>query len=272
MDLATALGIIIGAVVVVITMILDGGSPSELFSVPQAIMLIIGGSLAATVVTVPLDVALKLPKYLSIAMMGTHFDTAGTIEMLTKMTDRARREGLLALEEDSKNIKDAFTRKAIMLLVDGVDASQVRTIMETTIEQMSERHSKGYGFFASAGAFAPTFGIIGTVMGLMNALKMLDNPQELAEAIAGAFLATWWGLFLANLIYLPIGKKLKTKSEEEVNYRVMIMEGVLALQAGENPRVLREKLSAYLPPAGAAKAKPEKAEKNEIPAGQTAKA
>jgi chemotaxis protein MotA len=272
MDLATALGIIVGSVLVVVVLILDGGAPAELFSVPQAILLIIGGSLAASTITVPLEVFTKLPKFISIAMMGTHFDTAGTIEMLTKMTDRARREGLLALEEDSKNIKDAFMRKAIMLLVDGVDASQVRTIMETTIEQMADRHSKGFGFFTSAGGFAPTFGIIGTVMGLMNALKMLDNPEMLAEAIAGAFLATLWGLLLSNLVYLPLGKKLKFKSEEEVNYRVMIMEGVLALQAGENPRVLREKLSAYLPPEGAKKAKPEKAEKNEVPAGQTAKA
>ena len=272
MDLTTALGLMFGSVLIVIVMVLDGGSPAELFAVPQAILLIIGGSLASTVITVPMEIAMKLPKYVTIAFMSTHFDTAGTIEMLIKMTDRARREGLLALEEDSKNIKDAFTRKAIMLLVDGVDGSQVRVIMETTIEQMSDRHAKGYGFFASAGGFAPTFGIIGTVMGLMNALKMLDNPTKLAESIAAAFLATLWGLLMANLVYLPIGKKLKAKSEEEVNYRVMIMEGVLALQAGENPRVLREKLGAYLAPVVEGKAKAEKIDKSKAPAGQTAKA
>jgi chemotaxis protein MotA len=271
MDLATAIGLIVGVVILAVVMILDGGSPAELFAVPQAILLIVGGSLSATLITVPLEIAMKLPKYMGIAMMGKHFDHAGTIDMLTKMTDRARREGLLALEEESKNIKDAFTRKAIMLLVDGVDASQVRTIMETTIEQMSERHSHGYGFFTSAGGFAPTFGIIGTVMGLISVLKQLDDPAKLAGSIASAFLATLWGLLMANLVYLPIGKKLKSKSEEEVRYRVMIMEGVLALQAGENPRVLREKLGAYLPPEEG-KAKAEKAEKSEAPAGQPAKA
>ena len=268
MDLATLGGLIIGAVVVVVVMILDGGSPAELFAVPQAILLIVGGSLAATTITVPLSVFLKLPKFLQIAITEKHMDVSGTIEMLVKMTDRARREGLLALEEESKKIEDPFMRKAIMLLVDGVDASQVRAIMETSIEQMAERHKSGYGYFTAAGGFAPTFGIIGTVMGLISVLKELDNPGKLAKSIAAAFLATLWGLLFSNLIYLPLGNKLKAKSEEEVNYRLMIMEGVLSLQAGENPRVLREKLSAYLPPAGEGKQKAEKG--SEAPAGQPA--
>ncbi len=265
MDFATIGGLVVGVAVIGIVMILDGGSPAELFAVPQAILLIIGGSIAATTITLPLDILKKLPKIINIAMKNSHFDTAGTLDALVKMTDRARREGLLALEEESKTIKDPFMQKAIMMVVDGVDPAQVRAIMETSIENMQERHKACYSFFTSAGGFAPTFGIIGTVMGLISVLKQLDNPSQLAKSIASAFLATLWGLMMANLVYLPLGGKLKTKDEEEAAFRVMTMEGVLSLQAGENPSILREKLSAFLPPAAPAKAKAEKNEARKAP-------
>lgn len=259
MDLTTIGGIILGAITIGVVMILDGGSPAELFAVPQAILLIVAGSLSATAVTVPLEILLKLPKYMAIAAKNFHYDSTEMIDLLVKMTERARRDGLLALEDDAKKISDPFIQKAIMLVVDGVDSAQVRSIMETNIENMAERHKLGYTFFTAAGAFAPTFGIIGTVMGLIGVLKELDNPEKLAKSIAAAFLATLWGLIMANLIYLPVGGKLKAKSEEEVAYRTMIMEGVLSMQAGENPRILREKLGAFLAPEGAKKEKAEAA-------------
>jgi chemotaxis protein MotA len=259
MDITTLGGLIIGTIIIGLVMILDGGSPAELFAVPQAILLIIGGSLAATAITVPMEALVKLPKFLSIAAKNHHYDTVGTIEMLVKMTDRARREGLLALEDDAKKVNDPFMQKAIMMVVDGIDPAQVRAIMETSIEHMQERHKQGYAFFTTAGGFAPTFGIIGTVMGLISVLKELDNPSKLAKSIASAFLATLWGLMMANLVYLPLGAKLKAKDEEEAAFRMMMMEGVLSMQAGENPRILREKLSAFLSP-NSPKAKEEKSE------------
>jgi chemotaxis protein MotA len=265
MDFATIGGLVIGVAVIGLVMVLDGGSPAELFAVPQAILLIIGGSIAATTITIPLEMLKKLPKILGIAMKSSHFEVQGTLDLLVKMTDRARREGLLALEEDSKAINDPFMQKAIMMVVDGVDPAQVRAIMETSIENMAERHKACYSFFTTAGGFAPTFGIIGTVMGLISVLKQLDNPSMLAKSIASAFLATLWGLIMANLVYLPLGGKLKGKSEEEVAFRVMTMEGVLSLQAGENPSILREKLSAFLPPAEPAKAKAAKADAKGAP-------
>jgi chemotaxis protein MotA len=114
---------------------------------------------------------------------------------------------------------------------------------------MRHRHKSGYGFFTAAGGFAPTFGIIGTVMGLISVLKQLDDPNSLARSIAGAFLATLWGLLSANLVYLPLGGKLKMRSEEEALVRYMQMEGILAIQAGENPNIVREKLNVFLPPS-----------------------
>ncbi len=248
MDLGTLIGLLLSLVVITIVMIMDGGSPAELFLHPQAILLTLGGSFMATAISTPLPVTLALPKLIGLAFKGDKVDEAASIETLVKMADRARRDGLLALEDESKKITDPFLRKGLMLVVDGIDPEQVRTIIETEIEHMEKRHGQGIAMFAAAGGFAPTFGIIGTVMGLITVLQQLDEPAKLGAAIAGAFLATLWGLLSANLVWLPIGTKLRNKSAQETAYRHMLMEGILALQAGENPRLVKEKLSAFLPP------------------------
>jgi chemotaxis protein MotA len=190
-----------------------------------------------------------LPKFFQKAFFSKKVHLQSIIETLASMADKARREGLLALEEESKKIPDPFLRQGIMLVVDGTDPSQVRAIMESEIKNMEERHEVGISFFSQAGGFAPTFGIIGTVMGLIGVLKELDNPGKLAKSIAAAFLATLWGLLTANLIWMPMAAKLALRSKEEASYRKMLMEGVLSLQAGENPRIIKEKLSSFLPPA-----------------------
>jgi Flagellar motor component len=249
MDIATIAGLIAGLTTIFVVLIMDGGSPAELFAHPSAILLIIGGSLSATILTSPLKTLIQLPKYFIQAFTTKSFDAKATIELLTKLADRARREGLLALEEDSKKIKDPFLQKGIMMVVDGVDSEQVSAILETNVEQMKARHKQGIGFFAAAGGYAPTFGIIGTVMGLISVLKQLDNPSALGASIAAAFLATLWGLLTSNMIYLPLSGKLKAKSDEEARNRYMQLEGILAIQAGENPRIVRDKLSAFLSPA-----------------------
>lgn len=265
MDLATILGLVIGVVTIGLVMILDGGSPAELFSVPQAILLIVLGSLSATFITTSMKRFMLLPKLIGVSMKEVHYGEEEAIETLSRMADKARREGLLALEEESKKIKDPFLQKGIMLVVDGVDPAQVKSILETQIHHMEERHAINYGMFNAAGGFAPTFGIIGTVMGLIGVLKELDNPAKLAGSIASAFLATLWGLIMSNLIYLPLGGKLRFKDAEETAYKRLLLEGILSLQAGENPRIVREKLQAYLPPAAAAKANA-KGEKGKAPA------
>lgn len=249
MDLATIIGLGLGLGAIVTALIMDGGSVGELFAHPSALILIFGGSLGATIVTTPFKNVPKLPQYIIQAFTTKDFDSKNTIEILTKLADKARREGLLALEEDSRKIEDKFLKKGLMMVVDGIDPEQVSAIMETTVSQMRARHRQGMAFFTAAGGFAPTFGIIGTVMGLISVLKQLDNPSALGESIAAAFLATLWGLLSANLIYLPIGGKLKSKDEDEARNRYMQLEGILAIQAGENPRIVRDKLSAFLPPA-----------------------
>lgn len=270
MDIATLAGLVLGIIIIGIVLIMDGGSPAELFAHPSAIILIWGGSLAATAVTTSLKGFLKLPKLIVISAKDKKLPVEESIETLVSLADKARRDGLLALEEDSKKISDPFLRKGLMMIVDGIDPEQVHAILETTIEQTAARHRSSYGLFTAAGGFAPTFGIIGTVMGLISVLKKLDNPDELAKSIAGAFLATLWGLLSANLVFLPLGAKLKAKSEEELHLREMQLKGIMAIQAGENPRIVREKLSAFVAPG---KAKGEKADgKAGQPAAAKAKA
>jgi len=250
MDLATIIGLIGGLALVFIVLIVEGGSPMELFAAPQAILLTIGGALFATVISYPMKSLGLIPKWLMIAFMSSKEkeSPAETIETLSRLADKARREGLLALEEESKKLPNEFLKKGVMMVVDGVDPSQVRSIMEIDIHHMEERHGQGINFFAGAGGYGPTMGIIGTVMGLISVLQQLDDPSTLGHSISAAFLATLWGILSANIIWLPIAGKLRYNSEEEVAFRRLMLEGILSLQAGENPRIVKEKLYAFLPP------------------------
>jgi chemotaxis protein MotA len=169
------------------------------------------------------------------------------VSLFVKLADRARREGLLALETEAAQIEDHSIKKGVMLVVDGTDPELVREIMESDVAAMSERHEGKFAMFAAAGGFAPTMGIIGTVMGLVNVLSHLDKPDELGKSIATAFIATLYGVLSANVFWLPMGERLKQRNKEEVARRTLAVEGVLAVQAGDNPRVVREKLEAFLP-------------------------
>jgi len=249
MDLTTIIGLVLGFAIIIVVLLVEGGSPAELVSHPQAILLTVGGAFIAAMISYPLKIVMKFPKWLMIAFLGGKKpDPAAAIDTLVKMADKARRDGLLALEEDSMTLEDPFLKKGVMLVVDGVDPAQVRAILEIEIHHMQERHEAGIGFFNAAGGYGPTMGIIGTVMGLISVLQELDNPGSLGKSIAAAFLATLWGILSANIFWLPVGGKLKTNSTEEVAYRQMIIEGILSLQAGENPRIVKDKLSAFLPP------------------------
>jgi chemotaxis protein MotA len=146
-------------------------------------------------------------------------------------------------------IDDAYTKKGLQLVVDGTDSDLVRTILESEVDGMAQRHGQLAGMFTTAGGFAPTLGIIGTVMGLIHVLENLSAPSTLGPAISGAFIATLYGVSSANLIFLPVGNKLKEMSAAEVNHRYMVLEAILSIQAGDNPRVVAEKLLTFVPPA-----------------------
>jgi chemotaxis protein MotA len=256
MDFATLGGLIGALAIIIISNLIAGGNPAQLISSPVPFLLTILGAIAASAAQYPLSVILSLPKVLGKAFLSPKEHPTQAIGVLVTMADKARREGLLSLEEEAKKLHDPFMRQGVQLAVDGVDPAQVRSIMEADIHAMHERHETGIQFFAQAGGFSPTMGIIGTVMEMIVLMQHLDDPSHVGHGIANALLVTLWGLGAANLLFLPISGKLKANSAEEVAFRRMMMEGVLSLQAGENPRVVKEKLSAFLPPkARAAEAK-----------------
>ena len=190
-----------------------------------------------------------IPSLYKRAFSGERPDLLGQLDVLVGFAERARREGLLALDEEVRELDDDFTRKGLQLVVDGTDPELVREILENEIDGMAARHAASVSPFEKAGGFAPTMGILGTVMGLVHVLQNLAAPSTLGPAISGAFIATLYGVGSANVILLPTANRLKALSAEEVELRTMTLEGILSIQAGDNPRVVGDKLLSFVPPA-----------------------
>ena len=249
MDTATLIGIVLGIVGVIGGNIMEGGSPTALINIP-GFMIVIVGSLGAGIMAVPMSTVKTLPKLLGRAFKQQDLDPAAMVPQFEQMADRARREGLLSLEEEAGKIEDEFTRKGMQLIIDGTDPEALREIMETEISSMEERHHQGIGFLEGIGGYAPTLGVLGAIMGLITVLGELgEEGADLGHGIAVAFVASFYGVFTSNLIWLPLANKLKLKSKDEVQMREISMEGLLAIQAGDNPRVVKDKLLGYLPPS-----------------------
>jgi chemotaxis protein MotA len=252
MDLATLLGLVVGWLSVAAGAILKGGKPEYYISIP-AFLLVFGGTFGATVVSYPLKHILDLPRVTLHAFLHRSCDLPGTVNRLIRFADRARREGLLSLEGELRDGDDPFLARGLRLVVDGTDSAVVRDILETDMALMEERHRIGESVYTTMAGFSPTLGIIGTVISLINMMQQLDDPSKLGHMLAAAFIATLYGVAFANLVFLPLANKLRARSQEEVLFRQIVTEGVLAIQAGENPRVIEEKLRAFLPPALRAK-------------------
>jgi chemotaxis protein MotA len=257
MDLATIIGLVL-AVAMVLGAITIEGTPLDPFfpwshSGMPAWLLVIGGTLAATMITAPLSGLIGLPKTMMRAIMPGRHETASDLAALfVRLSEKARREGLLSLEEEEATLHNEFMKKGIMLVVDGQDPDLIRQVLEIEVKQMEARHEIGQAMLNQAGGFAPTFGIIGTVSSLIGVLANLDpsaGQEALATSISGAFVATFLGLASANLVFLPLVEKLKENTKHEVALRNMMIEGILSVQAGENPRVIFDKLEGFLSPA-----------------------
>jgi chemotaxis protein MotA len=246
MDKATGPGLALAVAALLLSVILEGGSPMALMNVPAAV-LVFGGTIGVSMMSFPFEAVMAMPKFLPQAFFDKIPNPADTVEVFVKLADKARREGLLALEQETEGL-DAFIKKGVMMVVDGADPSLVREVLEGEIAATEQRHKRGIGLMEAMGGFAPTMGIIGTVMGLVNVLSHLEDPSELGHSIATAFIATLYGVASANVLWLPLGNKLKNKSADEVWVRELAVEGILSVQAGDNPRVVRQKLEAQLAP------------------------
>lgn len=249
MDISTILGLVLGIGAILLSLIMDGGSLASLFNVP-AIMIVFGGTIGAALISFPISYIKGLPGVIKHAFLpGNSLDELSTIALMTKMAEKARREGLLSLEDEIQGIKDEYLRRGTQLVVDGTDPEMVRAIMEIDLLKMQHRHENSFGVLEAMAGYAPTMGIIGTVMGLIKVLGELSNPEGLGPAIAVAFVATFYGVFTANILWMPLASKLKKRSEAETLVRELVVEGLLSIQAGENPRIVQEKLLVFLSPS-----------------------
>ncbi|MCS7220751.1 MAG: flagellar motor protein [Anaerolineae bacterium] len=256
MNIGTILGLLVGIGCILASVVVEGGALIALVNLPGA-LIVFGGTIGATLVNFPLALIQALPKMVIRTITGgPHHQVEELVSQLVSLADKARRQGLLSLEEEEQNITDPFLKKGIMLVVDGVDPVEIRHILETDTQLMAERHAHGYGVLEAMGGYAPTMGVLGAVLGLINVLSHLEESSHLGKGIATAFVATMYGVGVANLVFLPLAGKLKAHSQEEVLLRKIMTEGILAIQAGDNPHIIREKLEAYLSPSLRGRAEP----------------
>jgi chemotaxis protein MotA len=254
MDLATLIGLILAIVGIVGGNVLEGGNPAALVNLP-GFMIVVVGTLGAVMISQPLAVMIGLPKFILKAFFGgDKHNSAETVDLFVNMADKARREGLLALEADVDNIHDAFTRKGVQLMIDGTDPELLREIMEIEAESMKHRHEGNFAALEFMGGIAPTIGVLGAVMGLMGVMAHLDEPEHIGPGIATAFVATFYGVFTANVLWLPLANKLKNNSKHELHALNVVVEGLMSIQSGDNPRIVREKLEGFLQPSERRKA------------------
>jgi chemotaxis protein MotA len=248
MDITTIGGIALGITALIMGILLEGGNLGSYVGLSAAVI-IFGGTIGATVASFPLHIVANVPRLLIVAFTNSKYDLSETIKLLVAFSERARREGILCLEAEVTNVQDEFLKQSLRLVIDGTDPALVRDIMQTQISSISERHHQFAQIFEAAGGYAPTIGIIGTILGLINVLSNLADPSELGKSIALAFIATLYGVGSANLIWLPIAVKLKNKHKLELIAKEIILEGVLSLQSGDNPRIVEQKLKSFLPRA-----------------------
>lgn len=247
MDILSILGLVLALILMIfgITFV-DGigfvfANLSNFINYPS-LAITVGGTFAVLMISYSLTNFVKIPLHLKIIFLPTKYDPFSYIQSITEFAKEARIKGLLSLEAKLVDIKDEFLKKSLMLVVDSIDAEKVNQILETELQYVEERHTNDIDFYNKGAAFAPAFGMIGTLIGLVNMLQQMSDPDSIGPAMAVALLTTLYGSMLANIIFMPIANKLKLRHEEEMACKVIVAEGVKAIQAGENPRFIEEKL------------------------------
>jgi chemotaxis protein MotA len=245
MDPSLILGLVIAFGGVIGGLYLEGSSVGKYIG-PSAAAIVLGGTFGVTMMSVGIGQMKRIPQMFLHAMNYKGMDRPSAIDTLVGFAEKARREGLLVLEDDLRETPDEFMRRGVQLVVDGTDPELVKEILRTEVDSLHEERHAEANVWESAGGFAPTMGIIGTVIGLVLVLSNISDPSSLAASIAVAFIATLYGVGSANLVFLPVGNKLKLCAADEVAGKEMLIEGILAIQSGDNPRIVEEKLVAFL--------------------------
>lgn len=243
MDLATVLGIVI-SFGLVLSAIMMGGSLLIFVSVPS-LLIVMGGTIGATLVNYPLKRVISVMSVFKKTLFAQDLSPQETIDQFKDYADRARREGILSLEPIISGIEDPYLKKGLQLTVDGLEPQAIQEILESEIANTEARHSDGQDILKSFGEYAPALGMIGTVIGLVQMLQTMSDPSSIGPAMAVALITTFYGACLANLVFIPMAGKLKSRSNSEIRIKEMQLEGVLAISRGENPRIIQEKLSCF---------------------------
>jgi len=246
MDIATLLGVI-SAFGLVVSAIFMGGGLMLFINVPSA-LIVIGGTIGTTLIAYPLGDMLKVVSVVKNALLTQAMHAATLIETFVNFANKSRREGILALESEIKKVENEFLQRGIQLSIDGLEPTEIKDILETEVEFIRSRHQLGAEIFTTMGTFAPALGMIGTLIGLVQMLQSMEDPSSIGPAMAVALLTTFYGSLMANLVCMPIAGKLKTRSKEEVLVKEMTVEGIISLSNGDNPRILEQKLKAFIPP------------------------
>jgi chemotaxis protein MotA len=248
MKASSGIGLAIGCGGIALGAIMEGSNVMAVLN-PSAMLIVFGGTFGAVMAGTSFDAVKNIAKLYKKILSAEPPDLNARVTELVGFAEKARRDGLLALDEQLSEVDDAYTRKGLQLVVDGTDPELVADVLDAENDAMRKRHAAAVQPFDKAGGYAPTMGIIGTVFGLVHVLSNLDAPETLGPSISAAFIATLLGVASANVVYLPVSARLKQLSAEELHFRAMTLEGILAIQAGDNPRVVAEKLMAYVPPA-----------------------
>jgi len=246
MDLATIIGIVVG-VFLILFAILQSGQLTGFIDI-GSIMIVFGGTIGATLINFPLSDVLSVIGVVKKGFLNKPPDPTANIKMLVEFAEVARREGILALEDRIKDIEDPFLKEGIQLAVDGTEPDLMKTILDTEIESLQNRHELGASIMKTMGTYAPAYGMIGTVIGLILMLGTMSDPSTIGPSMAVALITTFYGAVLANLIFLPLAGKLETISSQEVMVKELVREGVLSIQSGDNPRIVEQKLVSFIPP------------------------
>ena len=247
MDIATIIGLIGGAICIIMSVLTSGGTLQGIIDIPSVLMTV-GGSYFAIFIAAPISKCVGLFKVMGRAMKIPDFGEKQIVQNMVALSEKARREGILALEDGLDDLEDPFMKSGLRLVVDGTDGAVIRAIMENEMSQIEARHMDWVGVINAWAGFAPGFGMMGTVVGLIGMLNNLEDKSSLGPNMAVALITTLYGSMMANWLITPFATKLLAQNAQEMNAKEMVLEGVLAIQAGENPRIMAQKLLTYLDP------------------------
>ena len=245
MDIATIVGLILAGALVMAAIVM-GGSVSWFVSAPS-LMIVVGGTIGATLISYPLGEVMGVFKVVMKVFLHKTQSVDAIIENMVEFGKLARKEGILSFESKLKDIEDPFFAKGVSLAIDGMESSAIKDVLSTEIAYVEERHSLGAEIFSTMAGYAPAVGMMGTIIGLVQMLMQMSDPSSIGAPMAVALLTTFYGTVLANLLFIPVAAKLKTRSKQEILLKELVLEGIMSIQAGDNHRLIEQKLMAFLP-------------------------